>query len=108
MPLPVVSSSLKRFGVVIILVATVLLPRVVSGQATYTALVRGTVQDASGALVPGATVTATADATKVTETTKTDQQGRYLFASLPPTSYTIRVEAAGFKAAVRPNVVLRV
>jgi hypothetical protein len=84
------------------------LPRLSYGQATFTAQVRGTVQDATGAMVPGASVTITADATQVTETVKTDQQGRYLFPSLQPTSYTIKVEAQGFKTAIRPGVVLRV
>lgn len=83
------------------------LPRLSFGQE-FTAQVRGTVQDSSGAMVPGATVTITADATRVSESTKTDVQGRYLFPSLPPAAYTIKVEAQGFKTAVRHGVVLRV
>ncbi len=69
---------------------------------------RGTVEDASQAAVPRATVTATNDATNVTETSVTDEQGRYTFLALRPASYTIKVEASGFKTAVQSGVVLRV
>src|SRR5207249_7184517 len=91
-----------------IFVVASLFPPSMAAQATYTAELRGTVTDASGALVPGATVTATNDETKVLQTRKTDEAGRYLFNAMPPASYTIRVEASGFKTLVRPNVVLRV
>jgi len=95
-------------SVVSIFVVASLFPPSVAAQATYTAELRGAVKDASGALVPGARVTATNDETRVLQTRKTDEAGRYLFNALPPASYTIRVEASGFKALVRPNVVLRV
>ena len=95
-------------SVVSIFVVASLFPPSMAAQATYTAELRGTVTDASGALVPGVTVTATNDETKVSQTRKTDEAGRYLFNALPPASYTIRVEASGFKTLVRPNVVLRV
>ena len=83
-------------------------PSLCYGQAAFTAQVRGVVQDPSGGMIPGATVTITADATQVTETVTTDPQGRYLFPSLRPASYTIKVGASGFKTAVRSGVVLRV
>src|SRR5256885_7257994 len=95
-------------SVVSIFVVASLFPPSMAAQATYTAELRGTVTDASGALVPGVTVTAINDETKVSQTRKTDEAGRYLFNALPPASYTIRVEASGFKTLVRPNVVLRV
>src|SRR5512136_2848163 len=81
-------------------------PSLCYSQAAFTAQVRGTVQDPTGAMIPGATVIIIADATQVSETVTTDQQGRYLFLSLPPTAYTIKVEASGFKTAVRAGVVL--
>jgi Carboxypeptidase regulatory-like domain/TonB dependent receptor len=78
-------------------------------QATFTGVqLRGTVQDSSKAAVPRATVIATHDGTEVSEKITTDEQGRYLFNTLQPASYTVRVEAAGFKTVIRPNVVLRV
>src|SRR3989442_1404507 len=92
-------------SVVWIFVVASLFPLSMVAQATYTAELRGTVTDASGALVPGATVTATNDETKVLQTRKTDEAGRYLFNALPPASYTIRVETSRFKTLVRPNAV---
>ena len=78
------------------------------GQATFTAQLRGTVQDVSKATVPRATVTLTNEATQVSEKTTTDEQGRYIFNNVRPAEYTVKVEAAGFKAAVQSKVVLRV
>src|SRR5262249_35604695 len=77
-------------------------------QATYTAQLRGTVKDASGAVVPKATVTVTNPLTQVSAVETTDDVGRYIFTALQPASYSIKVEAAGFKTIVRSNVELRV
>jgi hypothetical protein len=59
-------------------------------------------------VVPKVTVIITNDATGVSETTTTDELGRYIFNGLPPAAYTVKVEAAGFKTIVRSNIVLRV
>ena len=76
-------------------------------QATIgSALIRGTVQDSSQAAVPKVTVIATNEATNVSERVTTDDQGRYVFQKLQPGSYTMRVEASGFKTAVRSGVIL--
>jgi hypothetical protein len=77
-------------------------------QATYTAQLRGTVKDASGAVVPKVTVTVTNPLTQVSAVETTDEVGRYIFTALKPASYTIKVEAAGFKTIVRSKVELRV
>lgn len=77
-------------------------------QGIDTALLRGTVTDSSGAVVPGATVTMTNVATGVSEKRPTDENGRYLFTGLKPAAYTAKVEVAGFKTLIRDNVVLRV
>src|SRR5579871_6718733 len=80
----------------------------VRSQSLDTALLRGTVSDSSGAVIPGATVTMTNIATGVSEKRPTDEAGRYLFSSLKAAPYTARVEAKGFKTLIRDNVVLRV
>ncbi|HSB13200.1 MAG TPA: TonB-dependent receptor [Bryobacteraceae bacterium] len=91
-----------------ILVFAFLAPGFCFAQATYTAQLRGTITDSTAAVIPSAKVTVTDDATGVSETISSDGQGRYLFASLRPASYTVKVELTGFKTVVRPNVVLRV
>jgi hypothetical protein len=78
------------------------------GQGAYTAQVRGVVLDASRAVVPQAKVTITNDGTGISTSTVTDANGTYLFASLRPAAYTLRVEATGFRTEVRQNVVLAV
>ncbi len=68
----------------------------------------GTVLDASGAVVPGATVVVTNVATGVETRTTTTSAGAYTVPYLPGGTYTLRVSAPGFRTATRENVVLRV
>jgi hypothetical protein len=56
----------------------------------------GSVLDQSGASVPGATVTVKNERTGEERTSVTNPQGRYLFANLRPSVYTIRAELQGF------------
>ncbi|HKV48450.1 MAG TPA: carboxypeptidase regulatory-like domain-containing protein [Candidatus Acidoferrales bacterium] len=73
-------------------------------KAQDTADVVGTVTDASGAIIPGATVTLTNIGTNVQQTTQTSGTGDYVFTLLQVGTYSIKVEAKGFKAFVAPNV----
>ena len=73
-----------------------------------TGTIRGTVTDATGAVVPGAKVTVINDATGLTRSASTTSAGIYAFAELPVGTYTVRVENTGFKAEIRSNVVLNV
>jgi len=68
----------------------------------------GIVQDASGAVVPNAKVTALNNKTQVRAETTTGAQGFYVFPSLQPGDYTLTVEAAGFRKAVHAPIVLNV
>jgi|HubBroStandDraft_1064217.scaffolds.fasta_scaffold04141_3 hypothetical protein len=73
----------------------------VSGRLSYgqtTAQLSGTVQDASGAVIPGAQVTIVDEATGVSRTVQSNAQGFYAFPSLVPDTYTVRVTASGFQA----------
>jgi hypothetical protein len=64
----------------------------------------GTVADESGAVLPGATVTATLVSTKSVRSAVTDAEGRYRLVELQPGAYTLRAEAAGFASDVRADV----
>lgn len=68
--------------------------------------ISGLVTDPSGAVVPGAKVTATETATGVRTEAVTDSAGFYRFASLPIGTYTVEVSAAGFKAYRRSGLVV--
>jgi hypothetical protein len=77
-------------------------------QAQTTGSIFGIVQDESEAVIPGATVTIRNVDTGLTRSTVTDADGRYEVLSLPPGSYEIQAELAGFQTAVRRGVVLTV
>lgn len=71
---------------------------------TGTSSIRGTVTDASGSVVPGATVTLTNTQTNAVRTTKTGGEGTFVFDLITPSTYKVTVEATGFKQKVLDNV----
>ena len=73
------------------------------GQAVNGSLV-GTVTDSSGALVLNAKVALTETRTGIAQSTATNQSGNYSFPALPPGSYRVEVELAGFRKAVRAGI----
>src|SRR5581483_7330793 len=54
----------------------------------------------TGAVVPNATVTIQQAGTNATQVQTTDASGRFVFASVPPGDYTMKVVAKGFRTAV--------
>jgi hypothetical protein len=83
----------------------VLLASAVPGdaQVLYGSIV-GTVTDASGAAVPGATVTAINQGTNLAREATTRSDGTYSFVNVLPGEYTIRVTLQGFKEYVKESV----
>jgi hypothetical protein len=79
-----------------------------AARAVVTASISGTVTDASGATVVGATVTATNVATGVATKQNTNGQGYYSFQELPLGTYTVEVQQTGFKAYKETGVILDV
>jgi len=71
-----------------------------------TATIRGSVQDPTGAVLPGATVSVTNTGTKAVQSTVTDDRGSYLLAGLFPGTYDLKVELSGFKTYERTSVTL--
>ncbi|MCC6294233.1 MAG: TonB-dependent receptor [Bryobacterales bacterium] len=67
---------------------------------TITASITGSANDPTGAIVAGATVTATNTETNVRSTVTTNAEGLYNFPFLRVGNYTISVEAPGFKKSV--------
>ncbi|HEV2486771.1 MAG TPA: carboxypeptidase regulatory-like domain-containing protein [Terracidiphilus sp.] len=68
--------------------------------------ISGTVMDPSGAVIAGANVTVTQKSTSVARATVTNGSGQFNIPSLPPTTYTVSVEATGFKKYVQDVVLL--
>jgi hypothetical protein len=72
-------------------------------QVLYGSLV-GNVSDPTGAVVSGATVTATGEGTGVVRTATTDATGMYQFVNLQPGNYSVKVTLAGFKSYERQDL----
>ena len=77
-------------------------------QAVATIQISGDVQDSTGAVVPGATVTATQTATGVTRSVITDSDGNYIMAQLPIGPYQLSVQKTGFKVYVQKGIIIQV
>jgi hypothetical protein len=75
------------------------------GQSTY-ATVSGSVTDASGAVLPGVSVTGTNNATGVVTSVITNEAGVYTLPSLLSGSYTVSAELPGFQKQTYTNVQL--
>ncbi len=88
------------------LVAVFALGTPATAAAQGTATIRGTVTDASGGVLPGATVTITNSGTKDIRTAVTDDRGGYTFASLFNGTYEVKVELEGFKGYDAKNISL--
>ena len=65
--------------------------------ASVTASISGTVSDPTGAVIPGAAVTAHNTDTGIDSTTQSNAQGFYNFPALPTGKYEVRIKATGFE-----------
>ena len=75
---------------------------------TQSATVRGSIQDASGAVIPGAAVTIVNTDQNRPWTTESNATGEYLIQQLPPGPYRLEVVAEGFKRYERVRLTLQV
>lgn len=91
----------------LLLVALILAPVLAFGQAT-TGSISGTITDETGGVMPGATITVTNTATGLTRDQVTDARGRYRVLNLPPGSYEVTAELAGFAPVKRTNLTVAI
>ncbi|HET7347794.1 MAG TPA: carboxypeptidase regulatory-like domain-containing protein, partial [Acidobacteriaceae bacterium] len=71
-----------------------------------TASITGTVEDAGGAVINGATITVTDTERGTTYAAKTNDGGIFTFARLPIGTYDVKVEAQGFETAIQSHMTL--
>ena len=96
------TTSLLRFWFVSLFAALSCVAQTSSSTLT------GTINDNSGAVVAGAVVTVTNDATGLAQKQVANSAGLFSFPSIAVGMYTVSVEMAGFKTARRTKVVLEV
>src|SRR5262245_16115692 len=83
----------------------VLMPLSAFSQSS-SAMVSGTVSDATSAVLPGVSMTATNTATGVVTTVISNEAGAYTFVSLLPGGYTVAAELPGFQKQTYTTVQL--
>jgi hypothetical protein len=79
-----------------------------SALASVTASILGTVKDPTGAIVSGATVTATNIDTHIAQVVSTNGTGFYTFPALQPGTYEVSTSVPGFKVFKQTGIVLNV
>ena len=94
------STQAAMWQVAIVLLALYIYP----AHAQYGASLQGTVTDAQGGVIPGATLTLTDQETSRTLTTQSNGTGTFVFGSLAPSTYRIEATHDGFKKKVIDNV----
>lgn len=103
-------KSFRSFGSLLMLLAMVFGPgsvfSVLAATQEVTGNVQGEVKDQSGAVVPGATITATGEQKTVTVTA--DSKGEFRFNNLLPGMYTMTATASGFSEIKRENVTVEI
>jgi len=99
-----VSPSFKRALSIISMLFLLLLTSSVAFAQTGSSSLRGTVSDLQGRTVAGAQVTITNEQKNFSRTQTTNNDGAYVFTSIPPGTYRLEVEATGFKKAAVSEV----
>jgi outer membrane receptor protein involved in Fe transport len=77
-------------------------------QSTTQGAIGGVVEDATGAVVSGATVTIHNDATNSTTTVTSDASGNFIAPLIEPGTYTVSITAAGFDTVAEKSVAVQV
>src|SRR6266566_3388022 len=70
-----------------------------------TGTILGVVKDASGAVIPGVSVTVVNEETNLTRTVITGENGAFRAPALPVGRYTVRVELAGFRTQTQRGLI---
>jgi hypothetical protein len=100
------SKTMAAGAALLCLAAILLLPAAGIAQMTRGSI-SGTARDASGAVVPGATVTVINVATNATQTVVTDAQGFYRVPALEPGRYTVTTDLSGFRKVEQRDIDVR-
>src|SRR6185436_20580540 len=93
-----------RFRVIAFAILMLAAMSVAQAQLT-TGTISGTVQDSTGAVIPGVTISLMSSGViGGNQQTVTDERGGYQFIRLVPSTYSVKAELSGFRSALRDNV----
>ena len=87
---------LRRVSLCLAVVLTALLGTRAFAQPAQTGTIAGVVEDASGGVLPGVTVTITSQERGTSRSAVTDENGRYIFPALAIGNYTVEANLSGF------------
>ena len=82
-------------------------PSILAAQS-FTGTISGSIRDASGGVIPRATVTITNQQTNRQESLTTELDGRYTSLPLPPGEYRVEAALQGFRRAARANITVQI
>ncbi len=95
----------RRSRLGLLLMLAMLMSIGVSAQ-TISGSIAGTVTDQAGAALSGAAVKIVEGAKSITLSATTDSEGRFVFPTVTPGTYTLSIEASGFKRSERTGLLL--
>src|SRR5580765_2445227 len=95
----------RVFGLALVALLTLAIG--VQAQESASSGITGQVLDSSKAGLPGATITVINTGTNAQRVTQSDGEGRFSVPNLPPATYSLKVELAGFQTAEVKDLTLR-
>lgn len=96
------SERPRQISILLLIACVLLLPSAMNAQ--FRASLQGTIEDQTGAVIPGASVTLLNTANNQKLETTSDGAGIYHFNALPPSTYELTVDLTGFKQKILKNV----
>ena len=97
-----------RLAVFCLLVTLSAAPGLWAQSQITTGVIQGVVQDETGAVMPGATVTVRNLDTNLEQTAETNERGRFVFLQLRSGPYTLRASKQGFTTVIQERMPLTV
>ena len=107
-PLHPPAAHVRVAAILALFALSLALQRPAVAQSATTGAIGGTVSDASGASLPGATVNVTSVSTGTTRTIKSNSSGEFLVPELDPGQYTVTFTAEGFETFEQSSVLVTV
>src|SRR5262245_56929376 len=99
-------STERSVRVLLMVLSLALVSAPAFAQGTSNSSISGVVVDSGGGVIPGATITATNDATAGKSTAVSAANGTFTIPGLIAGKYTVNVELQGFKTALLKDVVV--